>query len=121
MLSRPFSIQGIDVWKWYNELPLAQLKNVCNPTRDNVFSRSFFLNDSSHLNEENDFSELLQDALKLQDLNSQDINTGKNKIGCCGSLECHNWSCDSFWNRFNFDHCQSKELTKFRRKFDLTF
>lgn len=119
VLSRSFLIQGIDVWKWYNELPLAQLRNVCNPMKGNIFSRSFCFNEASNLPAGNNFSEFLQEGLKLQDLNNQDIITKKRKINCCGNISCLNWNCTVFWNRFNFDHCLSSELTKLRREFEL--
>lgn len=119
VLARSFLIQGIDVWKWYNELPIAQLKNVCNPIKGNILGPFSCLNDSIDDEKRKSFSDILQNALKLQDLNNQDIVTKRSKIICCGSINCLNWNCDVFWNRFNFDHCLSTELTRLRKKLDL--
>jgi hypothetical protein len=119
VLARAFIIQGMDVWKWYNELPIAQLKNICYPLRGNIFRPSSYLIYS--LEEDIDFSDLLQNALKLQDLNNQDVITKNSKIICCGNTDCLNWNCDVFWNRFNFDHCLLPELSRLRKRLDLDF
>jgi hypothetical protein len=37
VLSRAFIVQDVDVWKWFNELPLQSLKQCCFP-KTNLFS-----------------------------------------------------------------------------------
>lgn len=69
----------------------------------------------------NDFPDLLQASLKLQDFNLQDKNTKNEKELCCAYLECQTFSCKTFWDRFNFEHRCSKELTSLRKEFDLEF
>ena len=62
-----------------------------------------------------------QEALKLQDLNSEDFKTMKDKLKCCGNLNCQTWSCTTFWSRYNFEHCHSNELASLRKKFGMYF
>lgn len=117
VLSRVFSIQGIDVWKWYNELPLAQLKQICNPKTNSIFGRLNYSSiESETSNTMSNFSDYSQEALKLQELNHEDFKTMTDKVGCCGNLNCLNWSCKVFWARHNFEHRHSYELTALRKK-----
>lgn len=121
VLSRVFSIKGIDVWCWYHELPLNHIRNICNLTTESIFSRSFFLNitmDDDYYNHGDNF---FQDGLKLQNLNNEDLETRTEKRICCGNQSCYNLSCYAFWKRFNFEHCSAKELTSLRKIFNLDF
>lgn len=121
MLSRAFSIQGIDVWRWYNELPLAQLKQICNPRSNSIFGRLVLPGFASEASNNVNFCDYLQEALKLQDLNGEDFKTLKDKLDCCGNLNCQTSSCKTFWSRYNFEHCHSNELASLRKKFDMSF
>ena len=119
VLSRSFAIQGIDVWRWYNELPLAQIKNAFNLSNDSIFSRTFFLNEVPNTEDNHNVADTFQDGLKLQNLNNQDLGTRVGKYLCCGNQNCSNWSCDAFWDRFNFEHRSAKELAALKQNFEL--
>lgn len=121
MLSRVFLIQGIDVWKWYNELPVAKLKQVSNSTNFFIFGRSLITEVATDLHKTCLFDDYKQDALKLQDLSRQDNKSKYKKILCCGSEDCLTCSCRTFWDRFNFQHGNEKELCDLKKKFNFDF
>lgn len=121
VLSRLFSILGIDAWRWYNELPLRRIKNRCNLTKESIFNRSIFLSTETDGDDSINSIDVLQDGLKLQDLNTQDLMKKSGKHSCCFNQNCSNWSCDAFWERFNFEHRSAKELSTLRRSFELDF
>jgi len=116
VLSRAFSVQNVDVWKWYNELPLAHLKLQCNPRIGYDF-----MNYSDALIVNDEISYTLQESSKLQFLNDLDSKTRSKKIQCCNSLNCTTTDCSVFWERFNFEHCHQDDLYLLRKKFDLEF
>ena len=114
------------MYKWYNELPLAQLKSVCNPRANRIFDRpnpfcTESENSKTNTASVSNRSDYAQEALKLQDLNSQDFRTLKDKLSCCGDLTCQTWSCKTFLSRFNFEHCYSNEIAVLRKKFDMNY
>lgn len=121
VLSRALIVQDVDVWKWFNELPLQSLKQCCFP-KTNLFSvetksAQFTHNDSAI----NNYSKLLQEASKLQNLNDENFKTSLQKMRCCGSINCTTTDCRFFWDRFNFEHSHAKQLLYLRQRFDLEF
>lgn len=119
VLARNLLADGIDVWEWYRELPLTQLRNMFNPKSGSIFHRLGFISTAEHQNNNKNHSLLLEDALKLQDFNLQDFNTLRAKVKCCGKICCSSLNCKVYWDRFNFEHLHSEELENLRTFFDL--
>ena len=120
VISRVFSIQGIDVWKWYNELPIAQLKQVYNPKSSILLSLPVIQN-SFELLKSDYANNIKQDGIKLQDLIIQDHVTKNGKKQCCSDQNCLNWGCQAFCDRFNFEHQNSKEFHNLKIRFNMDF
>lgn len=119
-ISRVFIIQGIDVWKWYNELPLTQLKHLCNPGISSIFCR-FNVEEFSDAGENGLICDYKQNALKLQALIKIDHETKIGKSQCCRNHNCLTPSCEAFLDRFNFEHLHGKELANLKMQFKIEF
>ncbi len=109
VLSRSLLVDGIDVFKWYNELPLTALRYACHANKTiSIFGGSII--DSS--------TSLHQQSQLLQDLMVTEQRLRRAHKHSCGCFEaCQAACCKAFWSYFSFHHLHGQVLDALFKQF----
>ncbi len=109
VLARSLLVEGVDVFKWYNELPLLALRHACHANKTiSIFGGSRI--DAS--------SSLHQQSQLLQDLIATEQRLRKDHMESCGWFEgCQAACCKAFWNQFSFHHLNGQVLDSLFKQF----
>lgn len=109
VLSRSLLIDGVDVFRWYNELPLSALRHACHANKSiSIFGGSV---DRSHC------SSLHQQAQLLQDLLLTEKHLRLAHSHSCGRFgHCRTLCCKDFWNHFSFLHVNGQTMEALYRQ-----
>ena len=109
VLSRCLLVEGVDVFKWYNELPLSALRHACHANKTISIFGGSLVDSSVSLHQQ---SQLLQDLIGTQE------RLRRAHAGSCGRFEgCQAACCKAFWNQFSFHHLNVQLMDSLYKQF----
>lgn len=109
VLSRALLIDGVDVQRWYNELPLSSIRHALHNT---VSYRNVFSGPDRNVS-------LLQQSQRLQHLLQMQSELQKAHLHSCGRFGCQTYCCQEFWDEFSFLHLNRNVMDSLMSTFSL--